>query len=254
MNFSLAFVKNTNQVLLKNFMNSQGETPKKSAIMEIEDLKDHEAKVILVPEEFVSNDEVFQKLSPEIKFAPIKKSEQVNLDSDKFDNLDYESAQKIYEKAYQSWVLQNNLNLIGNIFEVTDRMKALWPNDRTSFFEELWFLLKNNIGATNLKVFFNHMIKAKKDGEKNQLTRIKVEGDKIPNPSEAGELGKSLIENFQGKFTSAFDIIEHDENGKFVFLASINQSPVVIMGEAKSLTPLQKQIMKSVFTGFQADR
>ncbi|MCP4912262.1 MAG: hypothetical protein GY909_04015 [Oligoflexia bacterium] len=254
MNFSLAYVKNTNQVLLKNFMSSQSDTPHKSAIMEIEELKNHEAKVILVPEEYVSNDEVFQKLSPEVKFAPIKKSEQLNIDSDQFDSLDYESAQNIYEKTYQSWVLQNNLNLIGNMFEVTDRMKALWPNDRTSFFEELWFLLKNNLGATNLKVFFNHMIKAKKEGEKNQLTRIKVEGDKIPNPSDAGELGKSLMENFQGRFTSPFDIVEHEDSGKFVFLASINQSPVVIMGEAKVLTPLQKQIMKSVFTGFQADR
>ena len=252
MNFSLAYVKNSNQVLLKNFIDQQN--LEKSLIMNIEELKNHEAKVIFVPNELASEEEVHLKLVNEVRYAPIKKAQQANLDAQQFDGLDYDSAKAIYHKTYSSWVLQNNLTLIGNIFELTDRLKALWPNDRTSFFEELWFLLKNNLGASDLKVFFNHMIKAKKEGEKNQLTRIKVEGKKVPNPSEAGELGKSLMENYQGKFPDSFDIIEHSENGQFVFLATINQSPIVIMGECQQLTPLQNQLLKSIFTGLQSER
>ena len=36
--------------------------------------------------------------------------------------------------------------------EVKAHLLGLWPNDRSGFFEELWFILKTNLGAPNMKL------------------------------------------------------------------------------------------------------
>ncbi len=248
MNLSIAFVKNENQVMYHDYCAPTD----RAQIFEIEELENRETDTIFVPTELLDNEEVIEKISKESKFTPIKPISADVLSADTFEKLDAEQAASLTKKVTSSWVLQNNLNLLENLFENISHLKALWPNDRTTFFEELWHLLKNNLGTKNLKLAYNHMQKAKKDSEKNQLIRVVIEGKKLPNPTENKELGDALFTNYQGQFTQNFNINSYDEeSGKLVILGSINNSPVIIMAETFAPTKLQKALLKSLFDGLQ---
>ncbi len=250
MNLSIAFVKNENQVMYHDF--SEANESSRAQIFEIEELENRETDTIFVPIELLDNDEVIEKITKEAKFTPIKSITSQELDSDTFENLKVEQATSLSKKVNTTWVLQNNLNLLENLFENINHLKALWPNDRTTFFEELWHLLKNNLGTKNLKLAYNHMQKAKKDTEKNQLIRVVIEGKKLPNPTENKELGDALFKNYQGQFVQNFDLHSYDEEtGKSVILSSINNSPIIVMAEMYAPTKLQKALLKSLFDGLQ---
>jgi len=224
----------------------------KAQIFEIDELGNKETDTIFVPTELLDNEEVLQKISKESKFTPIKpiSTEILNLDS--FENLNEQEALELTEKVNVAWVLQNNLALLENLFENINHLKMLWPNDRTTFFEELWYLLKNNLGSKNLKLAYNHLQKAKKDSEKNQLIRVVIAGKKLPNPTENKELGDALFTHYEGQFNQNFNVHSYEEeSGKLVILGSINNSPLIIMAEGKALTKLQKALLKSLFDGLQ---
>lgn len=251
MNLSIAFVKNENQVMYHDFSNPS----ERAQIFEIEELENRETDTIFVPTELLNNEEVVEKISKESKYTPVKpiSSEILNLDT--FEGLNVEQAMDLTKKVNTAWVLQNNLNLLENLFENINHLKALWPNDRTTFFEELWFLLKNNLGSKNLKLAYNHMQKAKKDTEKNQLIRVVIEGKKLPNPTENKELGDALFTNYQGQFNQNFNLHSYDEESqKLVILGSINNSPVIVMSESLPVTKLQKALLKSLFDGLQISK
>ncbi len=248
MNLSIAFVKNENQVMYHDYSAAS----ERAQIFEIEELENRETDTIFVPTELLDNEEVIEKISKESKFTPIKPISSDILNSDTFEKLGLQEASDLSKKVTTAWVLQNNLNLLENLFENINHLKGLWPNDRTTFFEELWHLLKNNLGTKNLKLAYNHLQKAKKDTEKNQLIRVVIEGKKLPNPTENKELGDALFTNYQGQFTQNFNVHSFDEeNGELVILGSINNSPVIIMAESFAPSKLQKALLKSLFDGLQ---
>ena len=250
MNLSIAFVKNENQVMYHDYSGSNDST--RAQIFDIEELENKETDTIFVPTELLDNEQIIEKISKESKFTAVKpiSSDELNIDS--FETLSAEQAALLSRKVTATWVLQNNLTLLENLFENINHLKGLWPNDRTDFFEELWYLLKNNLGSKNLKLAYNHMQKAKKDTEKNQLIRVVIEGKKLPNPTENKELGDALFKNYQGQFVQNFDLHSYDEEtGKSVILSSINNSPIIIMAEMYAPTKLQKALLKSLFDGLQ---
>lgn len=253
MDLSLAFVKNESQVLYQTF---NGEDNGKPQIMEIEDLESKPLHNILLPKELLEGEEKSQilkeKLDKTNKYAPIKTISGNSLTADSFDRLNLEDATKITQATYSTWALRNNLHLIENIMAQTKHLKELWPNDRTAFFEELWHILRSNLGATQLTLAYNHLRKAEKEGEKNQLIRVVIEGQSKPNPSENKELGEALFKNYEGKFSRAFEVYSYnEETGEAVLLAKINESPVIIMARLFEMTPLQRATFNALFEGLQ---
>lgn len=247
MEFSLAYVKNSSQFILKTFGNSEEES--KGKIMNLEELKEKEISGIVFDSELKECPETLAILQEHSKFLPIRSAENT---ADEFDTMNEENASMLLSKVQHSWVLKNNLVLLENLVETHKHLKELWPNDRTSFFEELWFLIKNNIGATNLRIVFNDLQKAKKEGERNKLIRVIVEGKRIPQPLPGGELADKLMENYEGAFTSTFEVVEYSQaQGELVFLSKINQSPVLFMASVPNLTALQKALLKALFDGLQ---
>ena len=150
----------------------------------------------------------------------------------------------------ENWILQNNVSLIEEIFKVRNHLLNLWPNDRSGFFEELWFILKTNLGATNLKLIYNDMIKAKTENEKNKLVKIKVVGDRFPGLSSVDEADELVLKSYEKDFGNNFEITDYNkEKGQLVICASIKKSPVLIMTNVYQLTRLQKAILSSLFEG-----
>ena len=252
MNLSIAYVKNENQVMFHDFSVQESQKDSRAQILNIEDLEAREMDTIFVPANLLDNETIIEKIGKESKFTPIKTVKEDELTAATFENIAASDAATLTKKVNTSWALHNNLNLLENLFENLQHLKALWPNDRTTFFEELWYLLKNNLGAKNLKLAYNHMQKAQKENEKNQLIRVVIEGNKIPNPTENKELGDALFKNYEGKFSQNFELHSYDvETGKVVILGSINNSPIIVMAETYGPTKLQKSLLTALFDGLQ---
>ena len=129
-------------------------------------------------------------------------------------------------------------------------MLGLWPNDRSGFFEELWFILKTNLGASNLKLIYNDMIKSKNEHEKNKLVKVKVQGERYPELVSCDEMDERVLKSYEKDFGNIFDITDYNkEKGQLVICANIKKSPVLIMANIYQFTRLQKALLSSLFEG-----
>lgn len=217
----------------------------------LDELKNQQLGAVFVPNAMLDDEHVIDVLDQckHVAFRPI---EEKILNENTFDNLDKNDAWSLYSKTHNAWVLKNNLELLENLVPTAKHLTSLWDNERTAFFEELWHLLKKNLGAQSIRVAYNHMQKAKKEGEKNKLIRIVVEGNNKPEPVENKELGEMLFKNYEGKFSDHFTCYDIEESEKSTFLATINDSPVIIMAEMFDMTKIQRSLMMALFDSLQS--
>ena len=150
MEFTLLYTKNTQQAVIRNFKAHETSTSK---IIDLAETSQISLQGYIYSEDLKSED-FFSGLEQEIKFYPIRSQIEFNLTLESFENLSYDDAKKVFDKMRENWILQNNISLIEEIFKVRNHLLGLWPNDRSGFFEELWFILKSNLGATNLKLIY----------------------------------------------------------------------------------------------------
>jgi len=249
MDFSLAYIKSESQILLKEFPST--EFPK-GKIIDREGLNDLNLQGLFYDNELLETGEWVEFLRNENKFFPMISADELPLTFAEFETIDDEIALQKITAAQKSWILRNNLSLLENIFKMTTHMKNLWPNDRTSFFEELWFLLRSNIGAKDLIIIFNDIKKGNKEGDKNKLVQTKIQGTKIPEPIAGGEIEAKLLKDYAKNFSPEFEIAEWDKTkGELIATVSIQNSPVLVMAKVFSLTPIQKSLLIGLFDGLQ---
>lgn len=249
MDFNLLFTKNLQQGIVRTFKHN--ETPS-SKIIDI-----HEAKTLplqgFIFSEDLKNDDFLVGLESELKFYPVRSNSEFGLSADTFEKLSYDDARTIFDKMRENWILQNNISLIEEMFKVRSHLLGLWPNDRSGFFEELWFILKSNLGATNLKLIYNDMIKAKTENEKNKLIKVKVIGERFPEPANVTEADELVLKSYEKDFGAIFNITDYNkEKGQLVICANIKKSPVLIMTNVYQLTRLQKALLTSLFEGLNS--
>lgn len=234
------------QAVIRNF--KLNETPS-SKVVDLEEAKQHTINGYIFAEDLKSED-FLAGLESEIKFYPIRSHTEFGLSLESFEKLNYEDAKKVFDKMRENWILQNNISLIEEIFKVRNHLLGLWPNDRSGFFEELWFILKSNLGAVNLKLIYNDMIKSKNEHEKNKLVKVKVQGDRYPGLVTCDEMDEHVLKSYEKDFGSIFDITDYNkEKGQLVICANIKKSPVLIMANIYQLTRLQKSLLSSLFEG-----
>ncbi len=251
MQFNVGFIKSENQFLLKTF-NTDAEDQGK--ILDLSEIKNADIQVLFYEENLIESEDLKSALLEDSKYFPIRSSNEVQVDLDNFEKLDFTSAKSIFSKVHDNWLLQNNVTLVEELFKVINHLNALWPNDRTTFFEELWFILKSNLGAKSLRIIFNDIQMGKKEHEKNKLIQVKIEGDRVPNPVEGGELEAKIMKNYEKDFHQTFDVIEYDaDKGQLVMTGTIKKSPVVVMAEVYELNRMQKAIIGSLFEGLSQD-
>lgn len=247
MEFSLGLIKSENQFLLKSF---NGESEDKGKVLDLSELKNSNLQALFYDDEQIENEDLKSSLLEDSKYFPIRSLKEINSDFESFQSLETKEVQSIFTKIHDNWLLQNNVTLLEELFKVINHLNGLWPNDRTTFFEELWFILKSNLGAKSVRIIFNDIRVAKKENEKNKLIQVKVEGERLPNPTEGGELEAKIMTNYEKDFNNVFDIAEYSqERGQLVITATIKKSPVVIMAEVYELSRMQKAILGALFTG-----
>jgi len=251
MQFNVGYVKSEKQFVLKGFDNGQGEDTK---VLELEELKNSDLQALIYDETLIENEELKATLSEDSRFFPIRSNKELEISLDSFESLNFDSAEKMFKRVRDNWVLQNNVILMEELFPVITHLNTLWPNDRTSFFEELWFLVKSNIGAKELTIVFNDIQMAKKETEKNKLIHAKISGTNLPQPVAGGEFEDKLMDHYKNDFSHNFDIIEYNiEKGELVATGSIKTSPFVMMAKVYGLTRLQKALFKMLFDGLSTE-
>ncbi|MBT3586921.1 MAG: hypothetical protein HN509_18565 [Halobacteriovoraceae bacterium] len=249
MQFSLAYIKSEQQFALRTF-NSPVAEAAKGKIMELEELETQNIQGIFLPADLLKEDSVALRFSEELMNTPIKSAEENDLSIEAFETLETIEATRLALKMNQQWVLQNNLKTLEVLIPTLNHLKALWPNDRTAFFEELWHLLRKNLGPTSLKLVFNDMEMV---GERKKLVQVKIEGNKTPNPVPGTEFESNLMKHYDKEFGAVLNIAEfNQEKGQLVFTATINKSPVIVMAEVLKMSSLQKALLKALFEGLQS--
>ncbi|MGZ3789456.1 MAG: hypothetical protein ACXVLQ_13085 [Bacteriovorax sp.] len=246
MDFTLLYTKNLQQAVLRSFKLSGAPTSK---VVDLAEAKQFPIQGFIFSED-LKNEDFIAGLESEIKFYPIRSNAEFNLSLDNFEKLTYEEAKKIFDRMREHWILQNNISLIAEIFKVRNHLLGLWPNDRSGFFEELWFLLKSNLGASDLKLIYNDLIKSKNENEKNKLVKVKVQGERYPELAPCDEMDEHVLKSYEKDFGNIFDITDYNkEKGQLVICGNIKKSPVLIMANVYQLTRLQKSLLYSLFEG-----
>lgn len=246
MDFTLLYTKSTHQAVVRSF--KLNETPS-SKIIDLDEAKQLSISGCIYAEDLKSDD-FLAGLEQEIKFYPIRSHLEFSLTLESFEKLSYDDGKKVFDKMRENWILQNNISLIEEVFKVRNHLLSLWPNDRSGFFEELWFILKSNLGASNLKLIYNDMIKSKQEHEKNKLVKVKVQGDRYPELATCDEMDEHVLKSYEKDFGNIFDITDFNkEKGQLVICANIKKSPILIMANIYQLTRLQKALLSSLFEG-----
>ena len=247
MQFNLAFIKNNNQFLLRNFCPAGEDRGK---ILGLEQLEDSSVQGLLYSSTQNENEDLHSLIVDKNRFFPTRMTKEIEINYEQFESLRFDEAKKLFEGMRESWVLQNNVILLEEMFKVIPHLLAIWPNDRTTFFEELWNILKNNLATNELKIIFHGLEKAKKENDRDKLVYVKIEGDRSPNPIEGGEIEEKIMKHYEENFKNGFEITEYNpDKGELVITANINKSPILIMAKIYGISRMQKAVIATLFDG-----
>lgn|GEM_PF-601348 len=202
----------------------------------------------------------FQNLG---KNYPVRTLQDLKLAEADFANLNFEQAYQLWQKINAQWCLQSNLSLLENMAQVVERLKALWPNDRTLFFEEFWYIVRANLGAQKLVAYYNNLRvteeKEKNSHEKNQnheeepkpqrretLVRVRVSGESIPNTTNGNEVDELIWKRYEGEFGPHFHIADYKaDKGDWAATLNLAGSSVLLIAKIHGLNQLQKATLKN---------
>jgi hypothetical protein len=193
--------------------------------------------------------EALPLIVPMKKFFPIAEGKTFNFSYESFEEAKQADIGSSFHQFWQQWLLQNNISLIEELFTVLSHLKNLWQDDRTTFFEELWFTLRSNLGCSFLKIIYNDLYKDE-EKTKKQLIQVKVEGEKLPKTLNAESFEIALMEKYKNHFSTKFEIAEFDsQKGELVATASLHKSPIIIMAKTYQLTRFQKSVISCLTDG-----
>ena len=252
---SIGFIRSSSQVLVRELDWSQNSFANK--LMDVTDLPDQNLQAL-----FIGDVEHFNSLAPllekEKAFYPILESQTENLTFNSFEDLPAQAFRDLYLKIANRWTMFQNFNSIENLYSITNHFRDLWKKDRLSFFEELWYWMKRNVGCTEISILFNDVVKAEEkddSGEKKEkpkLVQTLLSGTKKGNFQQGTPKDKELMQSYVDKFHDTFEVTEFNPSkAQFVATAQIDRSPIIFMARAVSLIQLQRTLLAGLFNGLQ---
>jgi len=252
---SVGFVRSASQILIKEL--DWGQNSLQTRLIDVTDLPDFNLQAL-----FIDDNEHFNSmaglLEKEKAFYPILDAKDETLSFSGFENLPAQAFKDLYLKVLNRWTMHQNFNSLENIWAITNHFRELWKKDRLSFFEEMWYWIKRNIGATDLTIIFNDVIKSEEKDENNEkkerpkLVQSILSGTKKGNFHQGTSKEKELMQNYLDKFHDIFEITEfHPTKGQYVATAQVERSPMIFMARTAQLNQLQRSLLASLFNGLQ---
>lgn len=251
MSILIGYIVSENQINIKE-IDTESQSVSSKIVDSIE-LKDYSFNLLLTADE--DDLSVLEKtFEQEEKFYPIVSANQLGLDKETYEDLNYNELIDTYSKVNARWIINNNIKTIEQSYSLITYLKDLYINDRDNFFEELWFLLKTNLAANDLKIIFHDLKGATSNqkGDRPQLIYSFIGGSKIPNIQPATEQEEMLMKEYQNEFGEVFNITEFNSaKGHLVASAKIDLSPILIMAKLNTFNQLQQSILIALFSGLQ---
>jgi len=248
MDLNIGFIKSESQFhMLKLDTNAQEVS---SNIIDTVQLKESNLNLLFYSEN--SEIEGFEStFEQENKFYPVFNADSLGLKIDEFSNFSSQELLKIYSKVSSRWILNNNIQTIEQVYSLITYLKDMWMNDRNNFFEELWYILKTNLGTTELSLIFHDLIEENPDkNEKAQLKYSVCKGDKSPQIFDAKDSENLIMENYKNEFMEQFQITEYNsEKGELVATIRLGLSPILIMAKLPQFNQLQQSVLIALFSG-----
>lgn len=252
---SLGFVRSSSQLLVKELDWNQNTI--QSRIIDVTDLPDQNLQGL-----FIDDNEHFNSLvgllEKEKAFYPILDAKDENLSFSSFEALPAQQFRDLYMKTLSRWTMHQNFNSLENIWTITNHFRDLWRKDRLSFFEEMFYWMKRNVGSTDLTILFNDVIKTEEKDENNEkkerpkLVQSLLTGTKKGNFHQGGAKEKELMQTYLDKFHDVFEVTEFNaQKGHFVATAQIERSPIIFMARAAQLNQFQRTLLAALFNGLQ---
>ena len=240
MEVSLGFLNSPENILIRRF-SLQKELLGEETVG-INDLNSFDLDGLLLPSTNL-DEETLNKLKDELKFFPILKGSQITLNFSDFKNLNPLMALSKINELKTPWILKNNLLLIENFFETVSVLKNSLHKDREAFLGDIWYLIKNNLGAIDLTLYFNDLVNGK-----SQIIQRKVSGKKHPEIMDLTDADSKILSTL--KYPSE-TIIYYKEKQEFFILMGVLGSPILLIGKCFNFSPLQKALIKSLFKGLE---
>lgn len=238
----IGYIKNQNQIIIRQLGNNSS-----SKIADVAEISSEKFDCIFYSPELLEEEGIHTFLKKEAKHTPIHEVKNFFNNADEFEAKSNDDLSQVYDKIASNWILQNNIVLLDELFEVVDHLKSLWPNDRTAYFEELWHIFRVNLGASNLKFIYNDIENASKNTDRKALVHITIEGEKVPNPKKGKEFEEKLMKHFENEFVNPFQITEYNESkGELTICGNILKSPFIIMAKVGSISKLQETVLATL--------
>lgn len=250
---TIGMVKNPNQVIIMDLARDNEDRNTKT--IDLIDMNDAPLQCL-----FIADKQIVEQVSGELekfqKQFPIVLTEEFGISANEFETEDKNKLLSQTDLIRERWILQNNLITMEEIFPLRDHLKNLYVQDRNTFFEELWYLFKNNFGTKSLNIIFHDVKELTPEEEKKnvqpKLFFSYIEGDKTPNFKEGGAKEDEVYKHFKESFIDPFEIIDYEEGkGQLTALAQINGSPIIIMAVISRMNSLQQTLFKALFSGLQ---
>ncbi|MBF0297110.1 MAG: hypothetical protein HQK51_00185 [Oligoflexia bacterium] len=265
------------------------------------EIKSENLNMLLFSSDLQSED-VAHILEEENKYYPVWPANSFNIKSeDDFDNFtssydfnnfnNFNKSDNSLLEVYSKWIICNNIKLLDNFFIVLEHLRSLLESDRTSFFEELWQILKSNLGTTYMRIIYHDLLpvsnntnvttttvaptdsfesidnqlssstnntnKAHKERTNEQvknLITMLVEGERKPLSCDGKELENHLLAIYGEKCTSNFYTPEISlEKNEFLSLGLVRKTPVIILWRSFIYNKLQQSLIKALFDGLKYD-
>ena len=252
---SLGFVRSAGQILIKELDWAQNKLDSK--LIDVTDLPDQNIQGL-----YIEDNEHYSSLAgileKEKSFYPIMDANDDQISLSTFESLPAQQFKDLYSKIINRWIMSQNLQTVEQFNAHINHFKSLWLKDRITFFEELWYWLKRNLGATDLTIIFNDVVKSEEKDENNEkrerpkLVQSLISGTKKANFHQGGAKEKELMSHYVEKFHDIFEVTEFNPaKGQFVATAQIERSPMIFMSRTSQLNQLQKSVLSGLFNGLQ---
>lgn len=242
MQITLGFVRSPSQTLLKSM--DWELTKVETRLIDNTDLPDHSLQGLIFADT-AAMETLMGTLEKERRHYPILEATTYGVNYEGFEAMPGAGFKELSEKIQSRWQNHHNLSAVEDLSRFTIHLKTLWNKDRLGFFEEFWYWAKTNLAATQLDLIFNDLAE---DGQK--LTQSLLSGSKKANFVQGGGKERALMETYLEKWNDTFEVTEWDSaKGRFVATVVVEKSPIILMAQTNTVTPLTRALFKGLFNG-----
>jgi hypothetical protein len=244
MGLTLGYLKSPTLVELKIFP-EQGEQEQRE--VELVDLEEENLGLLFVDDLDEAGPDVKEFLKEQEKYYAVLEAKAHGQNFSSFCELQAQEAKNLVEETRLHWSKVSQLKTLEGLVPTCQYLAKLWREQRQKFVEELWYLIHSNWNSQDLTVLF-HDLAPQEEGQKAKLSVGACFGPKKATVESATEAQQKLFETYAKQMGKEFTLFDYTPPQASAGVL-IQEGPLLILSEQKSLGQLQLSLIKSVVRG-----